>query len=119
MQDRAFLSSAGILFGLGLGGFIDGIVLHQVLQGHHMVSSEYPPDTVENLKLNTLLDGLFHASTYIFVVIGLVLLWRTAHRRHLWWSDKLLVGTMLIGFGIFNLVEGVIDHQIFRHPPRQ
>jgi hypothetical protein len=59
---RHFPASAGILFGLGLGGFFDGIVLHQVLQWHHMVTSAgYPPTTVENLKLNTLLDGLFHA----------------------------------------------------------
>ena len=71
-KDRRFPVSAGILFGLGLGGFFDGIVLHQVLQWHHMVTSAgYPPDSVENLKLNTLLDGLFHASTYIFVVLGL------------------------------------------------
>jgi len=60
-------------------------------------SAGYPQDTVANLKLNTLLDGLFHAATYIFVVIGLALLWRQAHRGHLWWSSKLLVGTMLMG----------------------
>jgi hypothetical protein len=28
----------GLLYGLGLGGFVDGIVLHQILQWHHMVS---------------------------------------------------------------------------------
>ena len=112
-KDRRFPVSAGILFGLGLGGFFDGIVLHQVLQWHHMVTSAgYPPDSVENLKFNTLLDGLFHASTYIFVVLGLLMLWRTAHRSHLWWSGKLLAGTMLMGFGIFNLVEGIIDHHL-------
>jgi uncharacterized membrane protein len=111
--DRRFPTSAGILFGLGLGGFFDGIVLHQILQWHHMATSAgYPADSVENLRLNTLLDGLFHASTYIFVVLGLVILWRTAHRHHLWWSSKLLVGTMLMGFGVFNLVEGVVNHQI-------
>ena len=88
-KDRRFPVSAGILFGLGLGGFFDGIVLHQVLQWHHMATNAgYPPDSVENLKLNTLLDGLFHASTYIFVVVGLIMLWRTAHRSHLWWSGK-------------------------------
>ena len=108
-----FPTSAGIFFGLGLGGFFDGIVLHQVLQWHHMVTSAgYPPDTVANLKLNTLLDGLFHAATYIFVVIGLILLWRAAHRAHIWWSAKMLAGTILMGFGLFNLVEGVIDHHI-------
>jgi uncharacterized membrane protein len=112
-EDRRFLAAAGILFGLGLGGFFDGIVLHQVLQWHHMLTSAgYPADSVENLRLNTFFDGLFHASTYVFVLVGLFLLWRTAHRWHLWWSGKLLVGTMLMGFGLFNLVEGVIDHHL-------
>ncbi len=27
----------GLLVGLGLGGFFDGIVLHQLLQWHHML----------------------------------------------------------------------------------
>jgi uncharacterized membrane protein len=112
-DNRRFPVTAGILFGLGLGGFFDGIVLHQILQWHHMVTSAgYPPNSVENLRLNTLLDGLFHASTYIFVVLGLLMLWRTAHKSHLWWSGKMLLGTMLMGFGIFNLVEGVVDHHL-------
>jgi uncharacterized membrane protein len=113
VEKRTFPVSAGILFGLGLGGFFDGIVLHQLLQWHHLLTSAgYPPDNVENLKINTLFDGLFHAATYVFVVLGLVVLWRHAHRAHLWWSSKLLVGTMLMGFGAFNLIEGLIDHQI-------
>src|SRR3954447_15889568 len=92
-----FPISAGILFGLGLGGFFDGIVLHQLLQWHHMLSSWYPIRDVPSLELNTLGDGLFHSTTYVFVVIGLFLLWRTAHRGHLLWSNKLLAGTLLIG----------------------
>jgi uncharacterized membrane protein len=112
-RERQFPTSAGILFGLGLGGFFDGIVLHQILQWHHMATSAgYPPDSVENLRLNTFLDGLFHAGTYIFVVLGLVMLWRAAHKAHLWWSGKLLIGSMLVGFGMFNLVEGLINHQL-------
>ena len=108
-----FPTSAGILFGLGLGGFFDGIVLHQILQWHHMVTSAgYPPDSVANLKLNTLLDGLFHATTYVFVAAGLIILWRHAHRVHVRWSTKLLAGTMLLGFGAFNVVEGIIDHHL-------
>lgn len=112
-QDRSFPASAGIFFGLGLGGFFDGIVLHQILQWHHMLTSAgYPANSVSNLQINTLWDGIFHASTYVFVVIGLILLWKTAHRVHLWWSARLLIGTMLIGFGLFNLVEGIIDHHL-------
>ena len=112
-KDRKFPVSAGILFGLGLGGFFDGIVLHQILQWHHMVTSAgYPADSVENFELNTLLDGLFHASTYVFVVLGLIMLWRTAHGSHLWWSGKMLIGSLLMGFGLFNMVEGVVDHHL-------
>ena len=113
VHSRRFPALAGILFGLGLGGFFDGIVLHQILQWHHMVTSAgYPADSVAHLELNTLLDGLFHAATYIFVLAGLVVLWRHAQRGHLFWSSRLLAGTLLMGFGLFNLVEGLVDHQI-------
>lgn len=109
---RHFPLSAGVFFGLGLGGFFDGIVLHQVLQWHHMLSSWYPVNTIENLELNTLWDGIFHSSTYVFVLIGLFILWRSAQRQHLYWSTELLIGSMLIGFGAFNVVEGLVDHQL-------
>jgi hypothetical protein len=80
--------------------------LHQILQWHHMLSSAgYPPDSVRNLKTNTLWDGLFHAATYLFVLIGLLILWRAARRIHAPWSGKMLAGSVLMGFGIFNLVE--------------
>ena len=108
---RGFPLSAGLLLGLGLGGFFDGIVLHQLLQWHHMVTSAgYPADSVRNLEVNTFWDGVFHSATYIFVVLGLAILWRHAHRAHLRWSGKLLLGTVLIGFGLFNLVEGTVNH---------
>jgi len=111
-QDE-FPSAAGILLGMGLGGFFDGIVLHQILQWHHMATSAgYPADSLENLQLNTMLDGLFHAGTYFFTVTGLFLLWRRARKPHFWWSPKVLLATMLIGFGIFNLAEGTVNHQI-------
>ena len=110
---REFPTAAGVFFGLGIGGFFDGIVLHQILQWHHMATSAgYPADTVEGLQWNTLFDGLFHAATYLFVTIGLILLWRTARRRHLRWSNRLLTGSILVGLGLFNLVEGIVDHHI-------
>ncbi len=110
-----FPASAGIFLGLGLGGFFDGIVLHQLLQWHHMLSSAgYPINSLGNLEINTFWDGLFHASTYIFVIVGLAILWRAAHRTHIAWSSKMLTGSILMGFGIFNLVEGVIDHHLLK-----
>jgi uncharacterized membrane protein len=111
--NEGFPIFAGLLLGLGLGGFFDGIVLHQVLQWHHMLTSAgYPADSVPNLEINTLWDGLFHAGTYLLVLLGLVVLWRRAHRPHGRWSGKLLVGTLLMGFGMFNLVEGLVDHHL-------
>ncbi|AXQ95339.1 DUF2243 domain-containing protein [Cereibacter azotoformans] len=112
-EGPGFPLAAGILLGLGLGGFFDGIVLHQILQWHHMATSAgYPPDSVENLKLNSLLDGLFHATTYIFTLAGLVLLWRAARQRHSPWRASALLATLLMGFGLFNLVEGIVNHHI-------
>jgi uncharacterized membrane protein len=102
-----------ILLGLGLGGFFDGIVLHQVLQWHHMLSAHTPPTTLEALELNTLADGLFHASTWVFTTVGLVLLWATIrHGAPLGWHR--LVGGLLAGWGSFNLVEGIVDHHLLQ-----
>lgn len=110
---RGFPTIAGIFLGLGLGGFFDGIILHQVLQWHHMLTSAgYPANNLDNLKFNVLWDGLFHISTYLFTATGLSILWRKARQPHTAWSGKMLVGAMLMGFGIFNLVEGIIDHQL-------
>jgi uncharacterized membrane protein len=93
---------------------VDGIVLHQILQWHHMLTSEgsYPPDTVAGLETNTLWDGLFHASTWVAVTLGLYLLWRRSSEWQWALSGRALIGWMLVGWGLFNLVEGVIDHHL-------
>jgi uncharacterized membrane protein len=104
---------AGIMLGIGLGGFFDGILLHQILQWHHMITSAgYPADSLHNLELNTLLDGLFHAGTYLATAIGGLILWQSSRKPHDCWSARLLPATMLMGFGAFNLVEGTVNHQL-------
>jgi uncharacterized membrane protein len=104
----------GILLGIGLGGFVDGIVLHQILQWHHMLTSEgsYPDTTVTGLETNTLWDGLFHASTWLAVAGGLGLLWRRTETWRWAISGRGFVGWMLAGWGLFNVVEGLVDHHI-------
>ena len=101
------------LLGLGLGGFLDGIVLHQITQWHNMLSStdRWPATTLEGMERNMLADGLFHAATWILTVVGLWLLFN-ALRDGEYRCGRALVGWMLAGWGIFNLVEGVIDHQL-------
>jgi uncharacterized membrane protein len=104
------LTAGGLLLGVGLGGFVDGIVLHQILQWHHLLTSEgsHPASTVAGLEANTFADGLFHAATWLATLAGLLLVWTSGERG----SPRRLLGPMLAGWGAFNLVEGVIDHHI-------
>lgn len=104
----------GVLLGIGLGGFADGIVLHQILQWHHMLTShgDYPATTVAGLEVNTLWDGLFHAATWIATLAGIVLVWSAAWEHARGRSFPTLAGLLAIGWGLFNLVEGIIDHHI-------
>ena len=108
--------AAGLLLGLGLGGFIDGIVLHQVLQWHHMVShvEDFPVGTVEGLEVNTLADGFFHLGTWLLVLAGstaAIASWRKGRRAPSWGFH---FGLVLTGWGVFNVVEGLINHQILQ-----
>ena len=108
-RDSQFPLLPGLLLGLGAGGLFDGILLHQLLQWHHMLSSWYPPTSLENLRINTVADGLFHAVTWVLIVTGVFTLWRAAqHVAPPSW--RWLAGSLLAGWGMFNLVEGVIDH---------
>jgi len=71
----------------------------------------YPPTTIAGLEVNTLWDGLFHASTYVATLAGLLIL--ASRLKHgLAWSTRMLLGLLLAGWGTFNLVEGVVNHQI-------
>jgi uncharacterized membrane protein len=109
------LRLSGILLGLGLGGFFDGIIFHQLLQWHHMVShvDEYPTTTVAGLEDNTLADGLFHLGTLALTILGIMLLWRALQRAPSPWSTRAFVGLVLVGWGAFNVIEGVINHHLF------
>jgi uncharacterized membrane protein len=112
-QQTVQIQLPGIVLGVGLGGFFDGIFLHQVFQWHHMFSNVYPVDTVSGLKMNTFGDGLFHTVTWIAVLVGLGILYsRVTDARRRVWGSRVLWGWMLVGWGLFNLVEGLTDHEI-------
>jgi uncharacterized membrane protein len=102
------------VLGLGLGGFLDGIVLHQVLQWHHILTStgDHPMTTVAGLEANTLADGVFHLATWALVAAGSWLMLRAWQRGRLAPPWRAHLGLLLAGWGVFNLVEGLIDHQL-------
>ena len=111
-ENRRPLISAGMRLGGGMGGFVDGIVFHQILQVHNMLSARLPPTSVVNLEVNMFWDGLFHAFTWLVTAAGIALLFRAGRRADVPWTGRTLVGAMLAGWGAFNLVEGVIDHHV-------
>ena len=113
MTDERRFDTGGLLLGVGLGGFLDGIVLHQLLQWHHLLTStgDHPSSTVPGLEANTLADGLFHVSTWIATLAGIVLVYRALRSGHRA-SPRRQLGLGLIGWGAFNLVEGIVDHHI-------
>ena len=106
------LVAAGTLLGIGMGGFLDGISLHQILQLHNMLSAVRPKTTLADAEINMFWDGLFHALTWVMTALGLALLFHAGKQRDVPWSGKTLFGSMIMGWGLFNLVEGIIDHHI-------
>ena len=97
-----------------MGGFVDGIVFHQILQWHNMLSAQLPPVDVVSIKVNMVWDGLFHAGVWIMSAVGIALLWRAGTRTDTGWSGRVLLGAALSGWGLFNLVEGLLDHHLLR-----
>ena len=109
---RPLSRRAGITLGLGLGGFADGIALHQIMQWHNMGSARVPPITMEAMKRNMAWDGWFHAATLALTTIGVFMLLADARRGARLPSPGAFLGQLLLGWGIFNLVEGIIDHHL-------
>lgn len=105
-------SLAALLLGIGMGGFVDGIVLHQLLQWHNMLSNRISPDTMDGMRINMVWDGVFHAAVWVVTLLGVFLLHSAALRRAAIPTGRAFVGYLVLGWGLFNLVEGVINHQI-------
>ncbi|WP_407652133.1 DUF2243 domain-containing protein [Aquibacillus koreensis] len=98
---------AAFVLGLGLLGAIDGIVFHQLLQWHHMIVSP-------NIKLEIITDGLFTAAFTTLLIWGGVKIFKDARKNELGGSWRVFFGGIFIGGGVFNLVEGIIDHHILQ-----
>ena len=96
---------AGIFFGLGAIAFIDETVFHQLLHWHHF----YDKST---LAVGLISDGLFHAFSWFATVARLFIV---AHLRKLRaWDKRRWIGAAILGAGVFQLYDGIIQHKIFR-----
>lgn len=105
------LAWAGGLLGFALGGFFDGILLHQILQWHHLLSAVESP-ALRDLRVLILSDGLFHALMYVVALAGLWRLWSCRRAFAMPGAGRPLIGAALIGFGVWHMLDGVLSHWI-------
>ena len=111
------LLGAGV-FGFGFSGLIDVLLLHLVLQWHHLVSGIYPMGTLAGLRTNVLADGLFSIAMVVIACIGAGVLWRSERRSDVRLAMQPLAGSALIGLGVFDLFDAIVDHALLSfHQP--
>jgi uncharacterized membrane protein len=94
----------GILIGIGIAGFLDETIFHQLLQWHAFYWA-----TDEHGRI--LSDGLFHLFSTLLLLWGLFRVWRG---RASWTqgSGPIIVAGILMGAGGFNFYDGIIQHAI-------
>lgn len=114
-EQRAWTGGSSIVasavIGVALGGFFDGILLHQILQWHHFLSL-VPGQALRDTKNQILADGAFHVLMYAVAALGLVLLWRSRMRLADPASGTRLLGGALLGFGAWQFIDVVVFHWI-------
>jgi uncharacterized membrane protein len=114
MRDGTALArpfGAAFVLGFALSGFFDGVLLHQILQWHHLLSL-VEAEAVRSLHAQILADGLFHALMYGVAVVGLVMLWRARAGLAAAGGSRRLASGVLIGFGTWNVVDVGLFHWI-------
>lgn len=106
-SSTARLRRAGFFLGFALGGFFDGILLHQILQWHHLLSNV---EAVDDMRLQILADGLFHALMYLIAALALVQLWRARKAALQPGAGPALWGCACMGFGSWHIADGLLSH---------
>ena len=101
---------SGFALGFGIGGFFDGILLHQVLQWHHLLSSVEQARV--DIRILIMTDGLFHVLMYVITGVGLWLLWRARTEFSGLGADRRLFANALIGFGVWHILDSILSHWI-------
>jgi uncharacterized membrane protein len=108
------LTRAGFVLGLGFGGLADGVILHQILGWHHLICEtvDCQPTSIAQLLRENTQDGFFDLGLWLVLLVGTAMLFRVARQAGPAWKGRVLAGSMLAGCGLFNFVEGLVNHQI-------
>ena len=112
MDERRSLLVGGAVAGFGLGALLDVLVFHHLLQTHHLLSNYRDPGTLAGLQWNLFWDGVFSLGVLAVAAVGAAVVWRTVNRATEPLSTTRLAGAVLVGAGLFNLFDGVVDHYV-------
>jgi uncharacterized membrane protein len=78
---------AALLLGVGLGAFFEGILLHPIA-------------------------GFLYMAAWAITLGGVVLLWSTMRGPGPLPSGRVFVGSFVIGWGLFNMLEAIARHAL-------
>jgi uncharacterized membrane protein len=95
--------ASGLFVGIGVAGFLDETVFHQLLHWHHFWDGG-------SQSAGLVSDGAFHAASWLCMVAGLF--WFADLRRRDGWQSRAWVGGILIGAGGFQLYDGLVQHKL-------
>ncbi|WP_129792252.1 DUF2243 domain-containing protein [Sphingosinicella sp. CPCC 101087] len=109
MRAAGRLRWSAYCLGFALGGFFDGILLHQILQWHHLLSLV---PGVGSIADQIFFDGLFHALMYLVAAVGLTLLARSGAVLGAPGTGRFIFANALIGFGFWHVVDAVVSHWV-------
>ncbi len=101
-QFTASVIDIGGLIGIGVAGFVDETVFHQLLHWHHFYNLSTP-------AVGLVSDGIFHAVSW-FCVVGGLFMFADLRRRAAWRSTWQFTG-LCFGLGGFQLWDGIIQHK--------
>jgi uncharacterized membrane protein len=103
--DRRRSLISGALCGVGVAGFVDETVFHQLLHWHHFYDRSTP-------TWGLISDGMFHAASWLSIVGGLFLF--ADLRRRSSFAAVWLWSGFFLGLGGFQLYDGTFQHKWWR-----
>lgn len=102
------IAPAGIVLGLALGGFVDAIVLRPLIDWQQFLAGNMAAHTNQPW-LDLLAEDLFRSIVWVLAVLGSVLLWRARAGLAAPGAGLRLLGTVLVGAGLFIAGDGVLE----------
>lgn len=103
--DRRRSLLTGTMIGTALMAAADEVVFHQLLSWHHFYDASTP-------DVSLLSDGLLQTTYLVLLVAGFF--WYADLRRRRTLARRPAWAGFVLGLGVFQLFDGVVDHKLLR-----